>query len=65
MPEMSDQQGLIINDQLTGFRAIVAAIPSVNIPTANSTSICLKPEQAAALKVEKGSRIRWLPLPEH
>jgi arginine N-succinyltransferase len=60
MPEMSDQQVLIINDQLTDFRAIVAAIPTVN-----STSICLKPEQATALQVEAGSRIRWLPLPEH
>jgi arginine N-succinyltransferase len=60
MPAMSDQQGLIINDQLADFRAIVAAIPTVN-----STSICLKPEQATALKVEAVSRIRWLPLPEH
>ena len=60
MPEISDQQGLIINAQLADFRAIVATVP-----TTNSASLCLKPEQAAALKVEKGSHIRWLPLPEH
>ncbi|WP_024870656.1 arginine N-succinyltransferase [Tolumonas lignilytica] len=60
MPEMTDQLGLVINDQLIGFRAIVTHIPAMN-----SSSFCLKPEHAEALKVDAGSRIRWLPLPEH